>query len=60
MKTERVKEIFQSKDTFAVNLGGESVWIEEVDEASGMATVQIGSDPQRTATVAIDQLQEVE
>ncbi len=32
MKTERVKEIFQSKDTFAVSLGGESVWIEEVDE----------------------------
>ncbi|MFC5647560.1 H-type small acid-soluble spore protein [Paenibacillus solisilvae] len=58
MKTERAKEIYQSKDTFSVRLEGKPVWIENVDETNGMATVQIESNPLNTATVSVDRLQE--
>lgn len=58
MDTERAKQIYESEQTFAVHLGDDSVWIENVDEANGMATVQVGSDPLNTFTVACDRLQE--
>ncbi|WP_219833949.1 H-type small acid-soluble spore protein [Paenibacillus sp. R14(2021)] len=58
MKTQRAMEIYNSKDTFAVQLGEDSVWIENVDETNGMATVQVGSDPLNTLTVSIDRLKE--
>lgn len=51
-------EIYSSKDTFFVELSGQPVWIENVDESSGMATVQIGSDPLNTRTVPVDRLKE--
>ncbi|QYR20857.1 H-type small acid-soluble spore protein [Paenibacillus sp. sptzw28] len=58
MKTERAKQIYQSKDTVAVHLEGKPVWIENIDEANGMATVQIESNPLNTQTVPVDRLQE--
>ncbi|GIO10611.1 hypothetical protein J19TS2_01660 [Cohnella xylanilytica] len=58
MNVDRAKQIFDSKDTIAVQLEGQSVWIEEVDAANGMATVQIGSDPLNTQTVSVERLKE--
>lgn len=58
MKTERAQQIYKSKDTIAVHLEGKPVWIENVDEGNGMATVQVESNPLNTMTVAIDRLQE--
>ncbi|MFC3801762.1 H-type small acid-soluble spore protein [Cohnella sp. GCM10012308] len=58
MNTQRAKQIFDSKDTIAVKLEGKSVWIEEVDEANGMATVQVGQKPTDVQTVAVDRLSE--
>ncbi|QHT63027.1 small, acid-soluble spore protein, H family [Paenibacillus lycopersici] len=58
MDTKRAMEIYNSKDTFAVHLGDKSVWIENVDETNGMATVQVGSDPLNTQTVSCDRLTE--
>ncbi|BBH24521.1 hypothetical protein Back11_58660 [Paenibacillus baekrokdamisoli] len=58
MKTERAQQIYQSKDTFSVRLEGKAVWIENVDEANGMATVQIESNPLNTMTVSVDRLDE--
>jgi len=55
---KRAMEIYGSKDMVAVHLGGHSVWIENVDEANGMATVQVGTTPQNTQTVSVDQLHE--
>lgn len=58
MNTERAKQIFESKDMIAVKLEGQPVWIEEVDEANGMATVQVGQKPTNVQTVAVDRLKE--
>lgn len=58
MDTKRAMEIYSSKDTFAVHLGEKPVWIENVDETNGMATVQVGSDPLNTQTVSCDRLKE--
>ncbi|MGG3281766.1 H-type small acid-soluble spore protein [Paenibacillus solani] len=60
MDIQRAVEIFNSKDTYKVNLGGESVWIEHVDQQNGMATVQVGSRPTNTLTVNVDRLKEGE
>ncbi len=60
MEVERAVEIFNSKDTYTVNLEGESVWIEHVDQQNGMATVQVGSRPTNTLTVNVDRLEEGE
>lgn len=58
MDVHRAKEIYESKDTFPVHLDGNSVWIEHVDVANKMATVQVGSSPTNTQTVSVDRLQE--
>ncbi|MBW7476485.1 H-type small acid-soluble spore protein [Paenibacillus oenotherae] len=58
MKTERAQQIYQSKETIAVHLEGKPVWIENVDEGNGMATVQVESNPLNTMTVSVDRLQE--
>jgi small acid-soluble spore protein H (minor) len=58
MNTERAREIFQSAENIPVHLDGVPVWIEEVDEANGMATVQIESDPLNTRTVSVERLEE--
>ncbi|NIK78372.1 small acid-soluble spore protein H (minor) [Paenibacillus castaneae] len=60
MDTARAKEIYESKQTVAVKLdgNGDSVWIENVDEANGMATVQVGGNPTNTQTVSCDRLKE--
>jgi small acid-soluble spore protein H (minor) len=59
MNAERAKEIYESEDTIPVHLdSGEPVWIEKVDTANGVATVQIGNNPVHTQTVAVDRLQE--
>jgi len=58
MNTERAREIFQSEENIPVHLDGVPVWIEEVDEANGMATVQIESDPLNTRTVSVERLEE--
>jgi small acid-soluble spore protein H (minor) len=58
MDVQRAKAIFESKDTIAVTLEGDPVWIENVDEANGMATVQVGSRPGNTQTVRVDRLEE--
>lgn len=59
MDTARAKQIYESKGTHAVHLEGDSVWIENVDEANGMATVTVGNNPLNTQTVSVDRLQEV-
>lgn len=58
MDVKRAKAIYDSKDTIAVKLEGDPVWIENVDEANGMATVQVGSRPGNTQTVRVDRLEE--
>ncbi|MBB6671649.1 H-type small acid-soluble spore protein [Cohnella nanjingensis] len=58
MNAERAQQIYESADTIAVELEGESVWIENVDEANGMATVQVGPKPINTKTVSVDRLKE--
>lgn len=58
MDTNRAKQIYESKDTFSVHLEGDSVWIENVDEANGMATVTVGNNPVNTKTVSVDRLKE--
>ncbi|WP_027087631.1 H-type small acid-soluble spore protein [Cohnella panacarvi] len=59
MKAERAREIYESSDAIAVQLDGEqSVWIENVDVANGVATVQVGANPVNTQTVNVDRLQE--
>lgn len=58
MDAARAKEIYESKGTIAVHLEGDAVWIENVDEANGMATVQVGSSPTNTQTVSCDRLKE--
>ncbi len=58
MNVDRAKQIFDSKDTIAVQLEGQPVWIEEVDAANGMATVQVGADPLNTQTVSVERLKE--
>ncbi|AJY73936.1 H-type small acid-soluble spore protein [Paenibacillus beijingensis] len=58
MNMERAKQIYESPDTFAVHLEGQSVWIENIDEPNGMATVQVGGTPQNTKTVSVERLHE--
>ncbi|WP_458127182.1 H-type small acid-soluble spore protein [Paenibacillus sp. Z3-2] len=58
MDVKRAKAIYDSKDTIAVTLEGDPVWIESVDEDNGMATVQVGSNPGNTHTVRVDRLEE--
>lgn len=58
MDIQRAKQIYDSNDTFAVHLEGDSVWIENVDEANGMATVTVGNNPVNTKTVSVDRLKE--
>lgn len=58
MNTTRAKQIYESDQTFSVMLDGDSVWIEHVDEANDMATVQVSSIPVTTKTVSCDRLQE--
>ncbi|RAR40978.1 H-type small acid-soluble spore protein [Paenibacillus sp. MDMC362] len=60
MEIQRAVEIFNSKDIYKVNLEGESVWIEHVDQQNGMATVQVGSRSTNTLTVNVDRLEEGE
>ncbi|MFC5472201.1 H-type small acid-soluble spore protein [Cohnella suwonensis] len=61
MNAQRAQEIYDSSDNIAVQLDdGESVWIEKVDVANGVATVQIGQSPTNTQTVGVDRLKEVE
>lgn len=46
MDAHRAKHILEMKDTVPVQLDGEQpVWIESVDVANGMATVQVGKQP---------------
>ncbi|WP_027093869.1 H-type small acid-soluble spore protein [Cohnella thermotolerans] len=58
MNVQRAKQIYESKDTIEVEMEGRPVWIENVDTANGMATVQIGSDPLNTQTVSVERLEE--
>jgi small acid-soluble spore protein H (minor) len=59
MNAHRAQQIYDSKDTIAVQLDDEqSVWIENVDIANGMATVQIGASPTNTQTVSVERLKE--
>jgi small acid-soluble spore protein, H-type len=58
VNAQRAAEIFSSKDTIEVELEGQPVWIENVDEANGMATVQIGAKPTNTKTVSVERLRE--
>lgn len=55
MDTSRAKQIFESKNTYDVQLEGSSVWIENVDVENGTATVSIGNN---TQTVPVEKLQE--
>ncbi|MET3208011.1 UNVERIFIED_CONTAM: small acid-soluble spore protein H (minor) [Paenibacillus sp. PvR008] len=58
MNVERAKAIYNSSENIAVQLEGKPIWIEHVDEANGMATVQVGSNPGNTQTVRVDRLEE--
>ncbi|CAH8718282.1 H-type small acid-soluble spore protein [Paenibacillus thiaminolyticus] len=59
MDVHRAKHILEMKDTVPVQLDGEQpVWIESVDVANGMATVQVGTNPANTETVSVDRLKE--
>lgn len=58
MNADRAQQIFESQDMIAVQLEGEPVWIEKVDLANGMATVQVGTKPTNVQTVAVERLKE--
>jgi small acid-soluble spore protein H (minor) len=60
MNAQRAQEIYESKDRFEVHLDedGDSVWIENVDVANGVATVQVGPKPVQTMTVGVERLVE--
>lgn len=60
MDTARAKEIYESNQTVTVKLdgNGDNVWIENIDEANGMATVMVGGNPTNTQTVSCDRLKE--
>lgn len=59
MNAERAREIYESKETISVQLDGEhSVWIENVDVANGVATVQVDANPINTQTVNVERLHE--
>lgn len=58
MDTKRAKEIYDSERTYSIMLDGDSVWIENVDEANGMATVQVGNNPVNMKTVSCGRLTE--
>lgn len=58
MDAKRALDIYQDKGTISVTLEGQPVWIENVDEVNGMATVQVGSRPTNTQTVKVERLQE--
>ncbi|WP_141501864.1 H-type small acid-soluble spore protein [Paenibacillus luteus] len=60
MDTARAKQIYESDQTFAVQLDEDSVWIENIDEANGMATVTVGNNPINTKTVSCDRLKEID
>ncbi|WP_424766477.1 H-type small acid-soluble spore protein [Paenibacillus sp. sgz302251] len=60
MDTARAMEIYKSKETYKVHLDRDSVWIENVDEDNGMATVMVGNNPVNTKTVSCDRLKEVD
>ena len=60
MDVRRALDIYHDKDTIAVQLDGDPIWIEHVDEVNGMATVQMGSDPTNTHKVSVDRLREEE
>lgn len=55
MDTARAKQIFESKNTYDVQLEGSSVWIENVDVQSGTATISVGNN---TKTVPVEKLEE--
>ncbi|MCR2806140.1 H-type small acid-soluble spore protein [Paenibacillus soyae] len=59
MEAARAKEILESKDTYAVKLEGDSVWIENVDVARGTATVTVGHNQSDVQTVDCGRLEEV-
>jgi small acid-soluble spore protein H (minor) len=60
MKAERAQEIYESSDRISVQLDDEeSVWIENVDVANGVATVQVGASPTNTQTVGVERLREL-
>lgn len=59
MDTARAMQIYESEQTFTVHLDEDTVWIEKVDEANGMATVTVGNNPVNTKTVSCDRLMEV-
>ncbi|MCJ8014416.1 H-type small acid-soluble spore protein [Paenibacillus sp. KQZ6P-2] len=59
MDVKRALEIYTDKNhNFEVKLEGQPVWIENVDEVHGMATVQVGPNPTNTQTVKVERLQE--
>lgn len=60
MDTERAMQIYNSEQTFLVKLDEDTVWIENVDESNGMATVMVGNDPVNTKTVSCDRLKEID
>ncbi|MGF7046317.1 small acid-soluble spore protein H (minor) [Paenibacillus sp. DS2015] len=60
MDLRRALDIYHDQDSIAVQLDGEPVWIEHVDEVYGMATVQVGSKPTNTHTVSVERLQKKE
>ncbi|WP_169083632.1 H-type small acid-soluble spore protein [Paenibacillus sp. PL91] len=59
MDTARAMQIYESEQTFLVQLDEDSVWIENVDETNGMATVMVGNNPVNTKTVSCERLKEV-
>ncbi len=60
MDIARAKQIYESEQTFKVKLDEDSVWIENVDEENGMATVTVGNNPLNNKTVSCDRLMETE
>jgi small acid-soluble spore protein H (minor) len=58
MNAQRAQEIYDSSDRIEVHLDedGDSVWIEKVDVANGVATVQVGPKPVQTMTVGVERL----
>ncbi|PLR98417.1 H-type small acid-soluble spore protein [Bacillus sp. T33-2] len=58
MDISRVKQILSSEDEVSVHCHGVPVWLQSIDEKSGMAVVQPRGNHDHSRLVAIDSLEE--
>jgi small acid-soluble spore protein H (minor) len=59
VKASRAQQILQADDRIEVQLNGESVWIDSVDQVTETAKVHASGNPTDAKVVAVGELEEV-